>query len=191
MTFTVVLDTCALYPAHLRDTLLRLAERGLYRAIWSADIVEELRKNLIESDISPSAVDHLTTEMRAAFPDAEVAGYQHLIDSMTCDQKDRHVLALAVRANADAIVTFNESDFPHTSVAEYGTEVLHPSILLLDLLDLEPESVIVELERQAAANRSEPKTFFALLKALEIAGVRDFSEEMRALKISAPTCFDR
>ena len=27
MAFTVVLDTCVLYPAHLRDTLLRLAER--------------------------------------------------------------------------------------------------------------------------------------------------------------------
>ena len=40
MTFSVVLNTRALYPAHLRDTMLRLTERGLYRALWSADIIE-------------------------------------------------------------------------------------------------------------------------------------------------------
>ena len=34
MTFAVVLDTCVLYPAHLRDSLLRLTESGLYRALW-------------------------------------------------------------------------------------------------------------------------------------------------------------
>ena len=36
MPFTVVLDTCVIYPAHLRDTLLRQAERGL-----SAGLAEE------------------------------------------------------------------------------------------------------------------------------------------------------
>ncbi|MEI2811358.1 MAG: PIN domain-containing protein [Nocardioides sp.] len=48
MTFAVVLDTCVLYPAHLRDTFLRLTESGLYRALWSADIIEELQRNLME-----------------------------------------------------------------------------------------------------------------------------------------------
>ena len=101
MTFAAVLDTCVLYPAHLRDTLLRLTERGLYRALWSADIVEELRRNLTEV-VDPLAVDHLLGQMTAAFPDAEVTGYQALIDGLTCDPKDRHVLASAVRANAGA-----------------------------------------------------------------------------------------
>lgn len=179
MAFTVVLDTCALYPAHLRDTLLRLAERGLYRGIWSADIVEELRRSLIEAGIPPSAVEHLTTEMKVAFPDAEVTGYQHLIGSMTCDPKDRHVLALAVRANADVVVTFNESDFPRESIEGFEIEVIHPSIFLLDLLDLDPKGVVDELEKQAAANRTEPKTLSALLRALEIAGVPEFAEEVR------------
>ncbi|MGB3409912.1 MAG: PIN domain-containing protein [Microthrixaceae bacterium] len=75
MTFSAVLDTCVLYPAHLRDTLLRLAELGLYRALWSADIVEELRRNLA-AVVDPSAVDHLLGQMITAFPDAEVSGYR-------------------------------------------------------------------------------------------------------------------
>ena len=92
MAFSVVVDTCVLYPAHLRDTVLRLADRGLYRALWSADIVDELRRNLIEL-VDPKAVDRLLAQMAVAFPDAEVAGYQSLIDGLVCDPKDGHVLA--------------------------------------------------------------------------------------------------
>jgi hypothetical protein len=37
-----------LYPAALRDMLLRAAENGLYQPRWSALILEEVRRNLIE-----------------------------------------------------------------------------------------------------------------------------------------------
>ncbi len=84
MPFAVVLDTCVFYPAHLRDTLLRLAERGLYRALWSAGIVDELHRNLVEDGRNAVSVDRLIAEMAAAFPDAEVAGYRSLIDGLSC-----------------------------------------------------------------------------------------------------------
>jgi hypothetical protein len=45
--FAVVLDTCVIYPAHLRDTLLRQAERGLFRVLWSDEILDELQRNLV------------------------------------------------------------------------------------------------------------------------------------------------
>jgi len=56
--------------------------------------------------------------MRRAFPDAEVRGYENLAETMTCDPKDRHVLAAAVRSDAAVLVTFNIGDFPDTSTAE-------------------------------------------------------------------------
>ena len=179
MPFAVVLDTCVLYPAHLRDTLLRLAERGLYQALWSADIIEELRRNLVENGFGGEAVDHLCAEMRGAFPDAEVSGYLSLLDSMTCDPKDRHVLAAAVRSNAAAVVTFNLDDFPDSSVDRYEIDVIHPDRFLLDLLDLAPSIVIAELEQQAAAHRRDPKTLSGLLDALGRAGVPSLGEEVR------------
>lgn len=135
MSFSVVLDTCVLYPAHLRDTLLRLAERGLYRVLWPDDIVDE-----------------------RAFPDASIAGYKGLINAMTCDPKDRHVLAAAVRADASAVITFNKRDFPSSSVYEHEIDVIDPDNFLLDLLDLSPRSVIQKLKQQAEANQRRPKT---------------------------------
>ncbi|MEV6322653.1 PIN domain-containing protein [Nocardia sp. NPDC051787] len=42
----VFLDTCVLYPAHLRDTVLRLAEANLIQPLWSAEILAELHRNL-------------------------------------------------------------------------------------------------------------------------------------------------
>ncbi len=57
-----------LYPAHLRDSLLRLAESGLFTVLWSPDILDELHRNLVEDGIDVSAVDRLLVEMRRAFP---------------------------------------------------------------------------------------------------------------------------
>lgn len=177
MPFTVVLDTCVLYPAHLRDTLLRLAERELYRPLWSADILDELHRNL--SSVAPAAVDHLLDQMAMAFPEAEIDGYDSLIDGLTCDPKDRHVLAAAVRADADAIVTFNVADFPTSSLEGFGVEVLHPDDFLLDLFDLAPDLVLGALDDQGAANRRAPKTTPELADALARAGAVAFADEVR------------
>lgn len=60
--------------------MLRLAERGLYRPLWSPDIIEELHRNLVEVGISVRVVDNFVAEMDGAFPDAEVTGY----GTLTC-----------------------------------------------------------------------------------------------------------
>lgn len=180
MAFAVVLDTCALYPLHLRDTLLRLAERGLYRVLWSDDILSELKRSLMtHGGVKQSSIEHLLREMQKTFPDASVHGYQPLAPAMTCDPKDRHVLAAAVRADAGAIVTFNIGDFLAESVDPFAVDVIHPDEFLLDLLDLAPDVVWAELAHQAADNLSEPKSVPALLDALGRAGVPQFAEEVR------------
>jgi hypothetical protein len=67
--------------------------------------------------LAEEAVTYRIREMRRSFPDAEVRGYETLIASMTCDPKDRHVLAAAVRGDAEALGTFNTRDFPDTATA--------------------------------------------------------------------------
>ena len=179
MAFVVVLDTCVLFPAHLRDTLLRLAEIELFVPVWSAHIIGELERNLVEFRIAPTAVARLTTLMSDTFPDASVIAYEDLIPSMTCHEKDRHVLAAAVRSGAAAVVTFNLRDFPARSTEPYGVDVVDPDDFLLDLLDLAPRELLDELARQAASNRRHPQTLVALLDALAKSGVPRFVGEVR------------
>src|SRR6266852_2728301 len=100
-SFGVILDACVLYPMYLRDTLLRTAEAGLYRAQWSADILDEVSRNIVASGrATRERADHLLLVMRAAFPEAEVTGHHPLIGSMLNDPKDRHVTAAAVVCGA-------------------------------------------------------------------------------------------
>lgn len=179
MAFAVLLDTCVLYPSHLRDTLLRLAERDLYLPLWSSDILNELGRNLIDEVMTGERFDHLITEMRNAFEDAEVQGYKSLIPSMECDEKDRHVLAAAVRSRASVILTFNVNDFPDHSTNMYGIDIISPDMFLLDLLDLFPSIVVEVLDQQARTNRQPPRTRAEIVTALEIAGVSKFADEIR------------
>jgi len=46
MRFVVVYDACVLYPAPLRDLLLRLALTDLFAAKWSDQIQNEWVRNL-------------------------------------------------------------------------------------------------------------------------------------------------
>ena len=79
----VFLDTCVLLKSYLCDTLLSLAEHNTFRPLWSAGVLEELRRNLVKLGIKAEAVDHRLEQMTAYFPDAQVTNYEGLISSMT------------------------------------------------------------------------------------------------------------
>lgn len=179
MAFPAFLDTCVLYPAYLCDTLLRLAEASAYRPLWSPDILMELRRNLIGRGIPGERVDRRIAKMSRSFPDALVAGYESLVDGMTNHPKDRHVLAAAVRANAEVIVTFNLHDFPGPALKPYDIEAIHPDDFLLDQLDLYPGVTLDVLRRQAASYRRVPNTVPDILVLLERTGTPRFAAEVR------------
>ncbi|WP_017625133.1 PIN domain-containing protein [Nocardiopsis chromatogenes] len=179
MAFPAFLDTCVLYPAYLSDTLLRLAETGSYRPLWSDDVLDELRRNLIERGIPVEPVDRRIRQMRKAFPDALVTGYESLIGGMGNDPKDRHVLAAAVRANAEVVVTFNVKDFPKDALDPYEILAVRPDDFLLDQLDLYPGLTMRVLGEQASSYRREPTTVPGVLARLEQCGVPHFAAEVR------------
>jgi predicted nucleic acid-binding protein len=136
MAFPAFLDACVLVPITLTDLLLRLAEAGTYRPLWSADVLAEVERTLPRIGVGPDKARWRVQQMCDAFPDALVTGYEALIPAMTNDAKDRHVLAAAVRADAAVIVTHNLKDFPDDAIRPYDITLAHPDDFLLDQLDL-------------------------------------------------------
>jgi predicted nucleic acid-binding protein len=180
LAFPAFLDACVLYPQYLSDTLLTQGDAETFRPLWSADVLRELGGALIrEAGLTQDAVSYRIEQMRAAFPDAEVTGYQTLIDGMTNQEKDRHVLAAAVRGNVEVLVTFNLRDFPESALKPFDIGVLHPDEFLLNQLDLYPGIIVGCLERQVAGYTHEPLTVRELLPRLKRCGVPRFAAEVR------------
>lgn len=180
MAFPALLDTNVLFSATLNDTLLRLAEEEVFRPLWSFSILEELREVLVsEAGLTRSRADRRIDHMRAAFPMAEVTDYESIVGSMTCDAKDRHVLAAAVRGGAQVLVTFNLRDFPASATAPHDIAVVSPDSFLLDQVDLFPAQVGRALVAQMTEASRPPLTMGELLGRLSRAGVPGFAEEAR------------
>jgi predicted nucleic acid-binding protein len=160
MAFVALVDANVLWSAALRDTLVRAALADLYRPAWSEEILDELLRNLKRQlpDLDPSKLDRTVQLLRDWLPDALVDGYQALIPTMTNHPKDRHVLAAAVHAGAEVIVTFNLRDFPAAACEPYNVEAQHPDEFLRHLWDLEPESMARVLHEQAADLGRPPRT---------------------------------
>lgn len=144
--FTALLDTSVLWPSLQRDFLLSLAIEGLYRAVWSSAILEELiehearklQRRGVPAEQAGGRATRLIEQMRASFGDAEVQGWQPLEGSFGLpDPDDEHVAAAAVIAGAGAIVTVNRRDFPADRLPD-TLEVLDPAVFAVNTVSLDP-----------------------------------------------------
>ncbi|MGI8459989.1 MAG: PIN domain-containing protein [Propionibacteriaceae bacterium] len=155
----VVFDACTLIPFRLTTTMLWLDEAGLFQPLWSDQILDEVSRNLPRAGrISPERAAHRVSLMRESFgAEALVDGHEALVDTMRCEVKDPHVLAAAVHAGAEAIVTFNVKDFPVRSSSPYEVEVLHPDTFMCRLLAQRPDEVVTVLRHEVEAFRNRPR----------------------------------
>lgn len=149
-----VLDANVLVPAPLRDVLLRSAEAALYRPHWTDTILNEVRRAIVEHRMADQArAQRLVDRLRDAFPEAEIHGYEPLQTLMANDPKDRHVLAAAVSAKAEVIVSANVRHFPEEALAPWGIVVQSPDQFLTSLLELAPARLLQIVREQAVLLR--------------------------------------
>jgi len=184
MAFIVLYDACVLYPAPLRDLLVRIAKTGIVRARWTDAILDECFRNILEQrpDLKPEALKRTRELMTQAVPDCLVTGFETLIEGITLpDRDDRHVLAAAIRVGAQAIVTFNLADFPEEKLAPYDIEAKHPDDFVLDTIDLAPAAVAKVVSDQAAALKNPPRTAGELLDTLRALGLVRSVAKLREL----------
>lgn len=137
---TAVLDANVLYPAPLRDFLLQLAFDGLFHPKWSIEIQNEWTRNVLlnRPDISPEKLVRTTLLMNRAFPNANVSGYESIVPTVTNHPKDAHVLAAAIHAKANVIVTFNLRDFIIAESDGLFVPAIHPDDFTVQLLAENP-----------------------------------------------------
>ncbi|WP_020668585.1 PIN domain-containing protein [Amycolatopsis nigrescens] len=168
MAFSAFLDACVLVPINLADVLLRLAGSHTYRPLWSPDVLAEVERNIprASSRVTPEKAAKRVEVMRRHFLDAMVTGYEPMVPRMPCDPKDRHVLAAAVRANAEVIVTANTKDFPSTALAKYAVQAIHPDDFLLDQLDLYTAETVGCVVDLVAVRRRPAETLESFLTQL-------------------------
>lgn len=177
-----VYDANVLYPASLRDFLIRLARSGLVGARWSGRIHDEWIRNLLldRPDLTAGQLERTRQLMDAAVPGAVVEGFErHIGEIALPDPDDRHVLAAAIEARAHAIVTFNTKDFPRRAVARYGIAVRRPDDFVLELLARDPEAVYAVARGHRSALRKPPVTVDEYLDQLGKAGLKRTTEYLR------------
>jgi predicted nucleic acid-binding protein len=165
-----VLDACVLIPASLRDALLYPAVVGLYRPVWTEELLEEVTRNLPRlkrsTPITPQSAQNMVQNLKRAFPGALVTDHTPLIGSMTNNPKDRHILAAAVVSGAQTIVTINLKDFPRPSLAPFHIEVQHPDVFLSHLFELTPDRMRQAIMMHVEKLRNPPRSLDKVLETL-------------------------
>lgn len=141
--FTCVLDTNVIYPIDVRDLLLWFAYYDLYTPKWSAHIFDEWASVMKRKGVLTEEIEKRIANANQAFPDALVKNYEPLIDALSLpDPKDRHVLAAAIKTNANVIVTNNLKDFPADYLATYGLSAKSADDFITDTIDLNQELAV-------------------------------------------------
>lgn len=182
MRFIVLFDACVFYPAPLRDFLLNLALTDLFAACWTEQIHDEWIHNLLADrpDLDRDRLERTRTLMNRAIPDSVVHNYEPLIERLDLpDPDDRHVLAAAIRAGAQAIVTFNLKDFPADQLDPYGIEALHPDVFIEHQMDLHEGAVVSAAKAQRANLRKPEISADQLLQTLAAQGLVVTADRLR------------
>lgn len=160
----------------LRDVLIRVARMGLVRARWSHEIMDETCRALQRkyADIDNAQIARLRQLLCDAVADCLVdsEAISALIPALDLpDPDDRHVLAAAILAGAQAIITTDLDDFPADKLASFNIEAKHPDAFLRDTYHIDGVLTHQAISEAAAARKNPAMTVDDLLDRLNESGL--------------------
>jgi hypothetical protein len=130
----VLIDANVFVNALALDFILRYSEQSSELVpLYSSEIEDEVRNVLgsrLKNPWEPTHIDGFFEAIESTFPNAKVAGYDHLINSCHVPESDRHVLAAERHGEATHLATFNLKDFPAASLSPFNVEPVHPDKLI-------------------------------------------------------------
>jgi predicted nucleic acid-binding protein len=182
VAFVVVYDASVLYPGTLRDLLIRIAQTGLVQARWTEMILDELFGAIKRDrpDLDPAKLDRTRVLMGTAVRDWKVTDFEPLIDSLKLpDSDDRHVLAAAIRARAQVIVTSNLKHFPVGDLVQWDIEPKSPDAFVRDQIGLDRDAIVAAIQQIADSWRNPVGTPADVLDRLERSGLAVSVAELR------------
>lgn len=177
-----VLDTNVIYPLISRDLLFWFAHYDLYTPKWSKHIFDEWEGVMIRKGLTQDEAKKRMAVANSAFPDALVKNYEFLIPTLNLpDQKDRHVVAAAIKSNSNYIVTNNLKDFPKAIVDTFEIEVIAADDFLVEIIYLNNEQAISAF-KEMVVNRKNPKMDeFEILNQLRKCGLTKTADFLHRL----------
>ncbi len=179
--FTAVLDTNVVYPVIIRDILFWFAHYDLYTPKWSEHIFDEWKRVMKEKGVTEEEASKRIEKANIAFPDALVQNYKGLINNLTLpDEDDRHVLAAAIKTNANVIVTNNIKDFPNEYLQSFGLNAKTADDFLTDIIDLNQEQAIAAFKEMVLSKKNPKLDEFEVLDQLRRAELRDTANYLHA-----------
>lgn len=180
--FIVVLDTNVIYPIEIRDLLFWFAYYDLFTPKWSKQIFDEWEAVMVRKGLSLEEALKRSHKANLAFPDAYVENYENLIPNLNLpDKDDCHVLAAAIKINANVIVTNNIKDFPMEYITQFGISVKNADNFIADIIDLNNETAIKAF-REMVLNRKNPNLDeYQVLDNLRRNGLNDSANYLHSL----------
>lgn len=180
--FTALLDTNVIYPVISRDILFWFAHYDLYTPKWSKHIFDEWKVVMTRKGLTDEIALKRIEKANLAFPDTLVQNYDGLINQVILpDEKDRHVLAAAIKTNANVIVTNNTKDFPEDYLASFGIEIKRTDDFLTDIIDLNPDQAVTAFKEMVLNKKNPPLDEYAVLNQLRKIGLKDTANYLHAL----------
>lgn len=180
--FTCVLDTNVIYPIDVRDLLFWFARYDLYTPKWSKHIFDEWAEVMRRKGLPEKEIAKRTNKANLAFPDALVKNYEPLIHGLELpDEKDKHVLAAAIKTNANIIVTNNLKDFPDGYLARFGLAAKNADDFLSDTIDLNPDQAVLAFRRLVLNRRNPDLDEYQVLEILRKRGLTDSANYLHSL----------
>jgi predicted nucleic acid-binding protein len=170
--FTALVDACVLGGALRRNLILSLAEAGLFRLRWSDAILVETERTIVKITEGAADTSRQRAAMVTAFPEAMVLHDRAVEERLVLpDPGDVHVLAAAIGAKADVIVTDNVKDFPVDVLEAWGIEAMTADAFIADCLDLDSAAGVVAIRRMRERLRRPELNADGLLRKMEGQGL--------------------